>query len=122
VFTTCINARGSVDSCNQNHGHVLSVFSGLIGHSVVRRVLWEELQRQYSWKFYVHKESPYVNDHDYNVKEDGLLCLHSGIYILSWTDIQAKGPKGQRAKGPVCRTRSVDSRGGPLVKGSPLIL
>ncbi len=50
----------------------------------------------------------------YMLEEDSLLCLHSGIYILSWTDIQAKGPKGQRAKGPKCRTRSVDSRDGPF--------
>ena len=46
-----------------------------------RRVLWEELQGQYSCKHYVDKESPHVNDHDYNV--EGSPDMSSLIYIYS---------------------------------------
>jgi hypothetical protein len=54
----------------------------------------------------------------YMLEEDDLLCHQAAIYILSWINMQGQGPKGQRARGPKYRTRSVDNRGGPFeVKG-----
>ena len=53
--------------------------------SVDRRVLWEELQGQYSCKLYVDKESPHVNDHDYNVEGSPAMSSLIYIYTLRWT-------------------------------------
>jgi hypothetical protein len=65
--------------------------------SVDQRDLWDKDQEQQQQctcdKGSLHM---YLTE-CYMLEEDSLLCLHSGIYILSWTDIQAKVPKVQRA-------------------------
>jgi hypothetical protein len=61
------------------------------------------------------KEYAQVRSFVITIFENRLTCyVITQICILSWIDIQAKGPKGQRAKGTVCRTRSTVSRGGPF--------
>ena len=50
----------------------------------------------------------------YMLEEDDLIMSSLRyIYTLGRT-FKSKGPKVQRAKGPVCRTTLVDSRDGPF--------